>query len=565
MLVPFTSRWGLKDGKPPGHPHLIFCSDKCYEKALAPYIVPEVLMRDPYYKTLRQADLLNANVDFVSVYTDDLRWKEHRAADPNYPSAGFSKWYETVRGYNINLALKEFSRRWLAMKEEQEIEDRQKQSEFQELIKYRPVPDHVRYHTAIIAKTRWGKTQLLQTQILLQLLRPDPPSMVILDSTGQMVGLIEQLAVFERLKDRLLVIDPADAPPLNMFNLSNPRIGTYSADQREAVQTEITSLFNYIFQSREYDLTGQMGLLFACAVRIILNRPNSTIVDLRNLLEEPFIRPDDWQKSAFAQDVERMDQETQHFFKKVFFNANLKGTRESIVNRLYSLTMESPAFQRMFTAQDNILDFYAATQEQRKIILVNTSEALLKDKGSPLFGRFIIARLMASIFERGHIPRDKRTPTELYVDEAAPYFDDTFDKLLTRVAQYGLKTTICFQHFHQLEEKLKASVAGQTNVKYLGALDYGDIRMMANECRCEPSFLQGLQKDLSDPPQWAEFAVFADSYTSHPMKLRLNFYTAEKQKKRTVNRRTYQSAPPPPTAPVSQNTLAASTKRQTKF
>lgn len=446
----------------------------------------------------------------------------------------------------IQKHLQQYRARWYAevghRKQNEEAKQRQKEKEAQreqerlrELIKPRPIPEHLRFHTAVIAKTRWGKTQLLQATILEQLKKTDPPSMVVLDSTGAMVGLIQRLAVFNGpLRDRLVIIDPARPPALNMFDIWSPRFDKYSEEQREALQTDIIALFNYIFESEDYDLTGQMGLAFACAVRVILERRNSTLTDLRRLLQENITRGQTWTDSDFIKDIQKLDEDTQEFFEKQYYLDTLKATRDSIARRVYTLTTTIPAFRRMFSAEKNSLDMYAKTQDEGAIILVNTSEQLLKG-GSVLFGRFVIARLMASIFERGAIPRDRRRPTELIIDEAAPYFDQSFDKLLSRVAQYGLKVTIAFQHFDQLGDTLKNAVAGQTSVKYLGGLSYEDARMMAREIRCAPEFLQDLKTDISDPPQWSEFAVHVDNFTPHPMKLRLPFYAVEQQPQMTDN------------------------------
>ena len=75
-----------------------------------------------------------------------------------------------------------------------------------------------------------------------------------------MVDLIQHLAVFnDRLRDRILIIDPAHSPSLNMFDLSTPRFETYTREQKEDIQNEIVGLFNYVFASEDYKLTGQMG------------------------------------------------------------------------------------------------------------------------------------------------------------------------------------------------------------------------------------------------------------------------------------------------------------------
>jgi hypothetical protein len=224
-----------------------------------------------------------------------------------------------------------------------------------------------------------------------------------------------------------------------------------------------------------------------------------------------------------------MDDDTRAFFENHYYEDAVAATRAALARRIYTMTAFYPAFRRMFTAQENGLDLYARTQDEGAIILVNTNEGILRRDGSILFGRYIIARLIAAIRERATIPRQNRRSTELIIDEASPYFDETFDYLLTGVAQFGLKATVAFQHFDQLSDKIKSAISGQTSVKYLGGLSYDDARKMANEVRCETEFLQNLKTDISDPPQWSEFAVYADNFTSHPMKLRLPFYTLERQ------------------------------------
>ncbi len=94
--------------------------------------------------------------------------------------------------------------------------------------------------------------------------------------------------------------------------------------------------------------------------------------------------------------------------------------------------------------------------------------------------------------------------------------------------------TIAFQHFQQLTDKLKNSVAGQTSVKYAGGLSYQDARFLANEMRCEPDFLTSLKTDISHPPKWTQFAVYADNWNdNHSMLFTLPFFTMEREPKMT--------------------------------
>ena len=182
-----------------------------------------------------------------------------------------------------------------------------------------------------------------------------------------------------------------------------------------------------------------------------------------------------------------------------------------------------PAFERMFSTVNKI-DFFEEMQ-RGACILVNTSEAMLKD-ASPLFGRYIIARVMAAAFERASLPDQQRKPTFLIVDEAAPYFDDQFEKLLTRVRQFKLGVVIAFQHLEQATEKLRSAIASNTTIKYAGGLGYSDSRWLAREMRTAPEHLLALRKDSAEPPRFTNFACYVRGMDSS-VNLTVPFYTLE--------------------------------------
>ena len=67
-------------------------------------------------------------------------------------------------------------------------------------------------HTHIVAGTGHGKTQLLQKLILedIAALREGRGSVIVIDSQGDMIKNILNLAVMKELQDRLILIDPHD-------------------------------------------------------------------------------------------------------------------------------------------------------------------------------------------------------------------------------------------------------------------------------------------------------------------------------------------------------------------
>jgi hypothetical protein len=379
-------------------------------------------------------------------------------------------------------------------------------------------------HTAIVAGSGWGKTQLLQSIIAGDFEYEDVPAMVILDSTGAMVERIQRLAVFsDRLKDRLLIINPEldPVPALNPFDVANARFESYSPNDKERLQTEIIDLFNYVFSTVNNPLTTRMQTAFAFMVRLLLSIPNANIRTLLELLDDD-PKGGNYDQAVFKSHIDKLDQTTQHFFKVQYYTGRDGGLREQIRARVFDI-LRVPAFERMFTGVNKV-DFFAEIN-RGTIIVVNTSENLLK-AGSATFGRYIIARVMAAAFERAPIPPDHRRPAFLIVDEAAQYFDETFDTLLNRVRQFKLGVVIAFQNTQQANDKLKASIASSTAVKYAGGTSFDDARWLSREMRCDPQFILDQKRD-GRPPKWAQFACYVRNFTGSAVSLTVPFFTLE--------------------------------------
>ena len=232
-------------------------------------------------------------------------------------------------------------------------------------------------------------------------------------------------------------------------------------------------------------------------------RKGSTLTDLRRLLEET---PKTYQGSAYKDDIEKLDPDAFDFFKHHFYADAVRGTRAGIARRIHSL-LAIPAFRRMFTASANALDLYSE-MNRGTIVLVNTNVNLLKEDGMALLGRYVIARALGAAFERAPIPLRQRKPTYLIVDEAAPYFDDTFERLFTRARQFKLATIMAFQHLEQASDRLKSAIASSTRVKYAAGLGYKDRMTLARDMETTPEFIQSMKKDTNEPPQWAQFACY---------------------------------------------------------
>jgi hypothetical protein len=387
-------------------------------------------------------------------------------------------------------------------------------------------------HSMIAAGSRYGKSQLIGSIIATHLKSDNPPGMIVIDSTGDFLEKITHLAVFEpavgQLADHLLIIDPAQVPQLNMFDISNIRAKGYGESDMEQIEGDVVNLFEYVFRAIGSDLTPQQITAINFCIRLLLSMPGSSIETLVMLLELPATKfsatPVDIQEA-----ISKLDPTAQGYFKNQFFSVGMHATRTGVANRIYNVIKER-AFLRMFTG-NNRIDFFEAMQ-QGKIIVVNTNKSLLQPKPSALFGRYVIARVMSAAFERSTIKdMSKRRPCLLIIDEAQEYFDDSIETLLNQIGKFRLGICIAFQNFAQLNDKLRASVIGSTSVKYAGGLIGTEAHMIAREMRTNDDFILSQVKDHADPPQWAKFAVRVSSLYEHAVSITVPFYTLENMPK----------------------------------
>jgi len=392
------------------------------------------------------------------------------------------------------------------------------------------IPDDVRFeHTHVLGGSGHGKTQFLQHQIMTDLSVPNPRSLIVVDSQGEMLNKIRQLAIFapgQRLSDRLVIIDPEDdySPALNVFDMTNARLSGYSRNHREQIEAGIIELYNYVFGSLAAEMTQKQGTAFSYVARLMLSVPGATIHTLLDLMED---RAQSIDRSPFAPHIQSLDPRSQAYFQNQFFHSSSTQTKQAVARRLYGL-VRVPAFNRMFSAPRNKLDMFEAMQGG-KIVLINTSKTLLKADASALFGRYMIALALYAAQERVAVPEEMRRPTFLIVDEAEEYFDENLETLLSQVRKAKLGLLFAHQYLDQLSPALRSSVAANTSVKIAGGVSDRDARSLAPDMRCSPDFITAMAKRQKS----TEFACYVRNLTPHAIRIEVPFGTLEAAPKMT--------------------------------
>lgn len=348
------------------------------------------------------------------------------------------------------------------------------------------IPDVRSEHVLMIASTGSGKTQFIQQDILSNLMSPDPPGMVVIDSQNQMIPKLERLHV---ARERIIIIDPFDATPpaLNMF-IAPQR--NYDANLKEAIETETLQQFGWIFSALDQELTGRMNTLFTFTARILLAMaPHSNMMTLLEFLR--IEKTPQLKASQFWQHIERSDDQTRYFFDERFCTSDFNKTKAGVADRLLGV-MRVPAFNRMFMANENRLDLYRELAA-RKLIVFNTQKRMLGPDASAVLGRYAIALYVRAAFER---EADRAPPQAfLYVDEASEYFGkkDSSDTLFTQLRKYNCGTFVAFQDVSQLAQQT-GTLISNTATKLAARVSPADAGVLAAAMRTSVEHLLDTKK-----------------------------------------------------------------------
>jgi hypothetical protein len=389
------------------------------------------------------------------------------------------------------------------------------------------IPLETRFsHMHIVGGSGHGKTQTLQNLLLSDLGKVGlgERSVIVIDSQGDLIDTILKLRAVGDILDRVVLIYPKDLkhpPALNLFDFGLDRLGEYSDVDREMLLNGAVSLYEYMFGAvLGADLTAKQGVIFGYLARLLLVVPGATITTLIDFLEEPEkVRP-------YLPKLKHPL--TLRFFEAQFFNKSFDETRQQILYRIYDV-MKTDTIARMFHNKRNKVNIFEA-MNRGSLILIHTAKDLLKQEGCEILGRFFIALIAQAAQERAAIPKNSRTPTYVYIDEAHDYFDENIENLLEQARKYRVGMILAHQHLGQFESRqLRASVATNTAIKLAGGLSEEDAKALASNMGTTPEFLLSMKK--YEAQRITEFACFVRNLTPTAIRLSVPLGLMEEQPK----------------------------------
>jgi len=118
--------------------------------------------------------------------------------------------------------------------------------------------------------------------------------------------------------------------------------------------------------------------------------------------------------------------------------------------------------------------------DEGKILLVKLDKGKLK-ASADLVGSLLLAKIQMAAFSRSDIPRSKRSPFYLYIDEFQNFASESFSTVLSEARKYGLSLIMAHQTLSQVPSELKSLILGNTGIQVYFRLSRQDAQLLAKE------------------------------------------------------------------------------------
>jgi len=321
-------------------------------------------------------------------------------------------------------------------------------------------------HFYIVGASGTGKSKFLEFLIRQDIAKGN--GFGVIDPHGDLVedvkGYLALTLPKEVLEEKVVLIDPTDEKYTVAFNPLEKLEGISSAE----IAAELVEAFKKIW----IDAWGARMEDLLRNTLIALIEADLTLDNLPR-----FLIDDDFRENV----LERV---THPIAKKYFqrFNALAPRTREewmeSTLNKVNAF-LSDDRIREIFSYQKSSFNL-REIMDNKKILLIKLDRGRLKENGD-LLGSLLMTKIRMAAFSRSDIPREKRVPFYLYIDEFQNFATEEFIDTLSEARKYGLVLIMAHQNLSQLPRQLQDSVLTNCGIQCYFRVCRRDAEILAKE------------------------------------------------------------------------------------
>lgn len=322
-------------------------------------------------------------------------------------------------------------------------------------------------HTYILGKTGSGKTNLLTTLILQDILHNR--GCCVFDVHGDLLKNIQSHIPRHRIRD-VILLDIAD--PFHEYRY-NP-LRKVSAEKRSLVVAGLLDSFQKLWRSA-------WGVKLEHILRYILltllSIPKADLSDIARIIHDKEFR------ESVLGDID--SEEIQTFWKNEF----PKYTKNDIIPILNKVGafLAHPALKRFLITNPKDISL-RQVMDTSKVVLIDLSKGRLGKDAAHLVGSILITSFAHASFSRIDTEENKRIPFHIFLDEFHNYTTPTITGMLSELRKFKVSLTLANQYINQLDADIKNAVLGNVGTIISFRLGQQDAKYMAQAFH--PEFAQ---------------------------------------------------------------------------
>lgn len=323
-------------------------------------------------------------------------------------------------------------------------------------------------HFYVVGATGTGKTKFLEYLVKQDIEKRN--GFGVIDPHGDLIEDIKDLLLSyyspddSEIKERIVLIDPTDQKYTVTFNPLEKLQNVSIPEQANGLVSSFKKIWSDSWGVRMEDLMRNS--------LISLGEAELTLTEL------PFFLT----KRAFRKTV--MEKVSHSIAKNYFQRFDTMTDRgqiswiEPVMNKINAFFSDD-RIRQMFSSNRSSFNL-REIMDQSKILLIKLDKGKLSD-AADLLGSLLMAKIQMAAFSRSDIPKKKRVPFYLYIDEFQNFASESFAVVLSEARKYGLSLIMAHQTLAQIPTELRSLILGNAGIQVCFRLNRQDSNLLAKE------------------------------------------------------------------------------------
>ena len=321
-----------------------------------------------------------------------------------------------------------------------------------------------RYHMYIIGKTGTGKTTLIETLAVQDIVANR--GFAVIDPHGDL---------YESLRSK---IPPSLTPRLIDFNLPasydrlsfNP-LANVPESKRILAASSMLATFRKLWSSY---WGPKMEHFLRNALLTLLETPNTTLADIPKIFQDRVYR---------SRIVSRISNRAVQRFWINEYNKIPDRYKADAVSPIMNRTgafLSNPITQRLLTKDEGNIDFRAVL-DKGSILLVNLAKGKLGEDTTYLVGGLLMSSIEVAALSRADIAEENRSDYNVYLDEFQNYTTESLASMMSEMRKYRVSLTLANQFLSQVDKDVRDGILGNAGTLISFRIGAIDARLFVRE------------------------------------------------------------------------------------